>query len=78
MGCNCKKVSEFQNKYGEKQDENYIQKISSFFKGLLTKLLIIPLILITVPIIVIILSYQLLFKKTATISIPKKLMEKLR
>lgn len=78
MGCNCKKVTEFQEKYGEEQQESYFGKFARILKRLCISILVILLMLISVPIIIIILSCQLLFGKTMGIRVPKKILEKIR
>ena len=78
MGCNCKKIAEFQKKYGEKDDLNGLLKFKALIKRICISLLFIPIMLLTVPIIILILSFQLLFGKTMGIKIPNKLLEKLR
>jgi len=77
MGCSCKKVAELQNKQNENQNDSYFGKFVKAIKRIMVSLLIIPLMVLTVPIIIIILSYQLLVGKTMGIKVPSKFIEKL-
>lgn len=76
MGCNCKRIAEFQEKYGEKDNLNGFVKFKNTVKRIIIALLTIPIMILTVPIIIIILSFQLLFGKAMGVKLPVKLLEK--
>lgn len=78
MGCNCKNITKFQKEHSNIDNVNLISKLKGFVKRMLLSLVMIPIMILTVPIIIIILSFQLLFGKTMGIKIPSKLLGKQR
>lgn len=73
MGCNCKKSIELEEKYGVKEDENIIIKISRLMFKFLIFVITIFLAIIVTPIMILVVIYKLFFAKHREIILPKML-----
>ena len=78
MACNCKKTNEFQDKYGESEEEKkkeksqrYIYKIMIFAVAILWAIVVTPVIVMTA-------IYKLIFKNNESIILPEFLSKYMR
>ena len=76
MGCNCKnavKISE-----ANPTEQNWLESTFSFIKKILLFILAICLTILVTPIIIIVISYNIIFKRNGSITIPTKVLNMLK
>jgi len=77
MGCNCKKIAELQKKEGDIKENGLFSNILPKLRNFMFRLMALPFMFLLVPIIIIVLSYQMLFGKAMGIRLPQNMIRKL-
>lgn len=71
MPCNCKKINQINETYGEPVEENYLSKFIRYCWKAIFFILTIILGIIITPIIVVVAIYKIIFKNSSLIILPK-------
>lgn len=71
MGCNCKKIQEFENENGTLAEEGIVSRFSRFFTKLMLFILFLVLFLLISPLMFIILAYKLTLANNSQINLPR-------
>lgn len=71
MGCGCKKKLEIENKYGEKIKETGLGKITRFALKVLLYTITVLLAIVVIPIVLMVVIFNIFFRNNAGIVMPK-------
>ena len=71
MACNCKKKMVLEDTYGTKEDETLIWKLNRYIWRIVMFILLIVMSLVLVPILVFSIIFQMVFRKSINITVPK-------
>lgn len=71
MACNCKKTNEFQDKYGELEEENAFNKSQRYIYKIMVFALAILMAIVVTPVIVVTAIYKMIFKNNEAIVLPE-------
>lgn len=71
MGCNCKKIKEFEDENGTLQEEGIINRLFRFFTKLMLFVLFLVLFVIVSPLMFIILAFKLTMSDTEQVKLPR-------
>ena len=78
MACNCKKTNEFQDKYGESEEENAFEKSQRYIYKIMIFAVAILLAIVVTPVIVMTATYKMIFKNNESIILPEFLSKYMR
>lgn len=75
MGCNCKRVKEFEDKYGTPTDENVLEKIGRFLAKCGLFVLIVAISIIITPFVMVYAVFKMFTDNNFNIKIPKNILK---
>lgn len=71
MACNCKKAKKFEEKYGDKEYENALAKVTRYGWRVIMFTILVVLAIVVTPIMIFVAIYKIAFGKNNTIVLPK-------
>ena len=74
MGCNCKRRMDIEDKYGEKIEENLLEKGLRLILKVMVFALAIALSIVITPFLLIYIAYKMIFKHSTTLAMPKQIV----
>ena len=71
MGCGCKKKKAIEDKYGKKVNETILGKVVRFGLKILLFVITVLLAIVTIPIVLMVVIFNIFFRHNAGIVMPK-------
>lgn len=71
MGCNCKRAMALENEYGTKEKETIFGKIWRYILRGIAFIMVIMMSIVIIPILILAIIYQIIFKDNVNIVLPK-------